>query len=214
MIKTTMRPILLSILCLACANDYQTSLSASEISTERSQFRIETERLYLRQWKDEDVFALHAFMQDQKVTYYLQKHELDRLSNLQMIAEKSKKNISEHGYGYFVCEDKATGQIIGMMGLNYVDLPVEHFPCYTVSWILKRDCWGKGLANEAAHALIQYGFEVLDIPKIYACTTWNNEASLGVMRRLGMTFVQNFDFPGFEKDDLFCSHVLYIKERE
>jgi len=179
-----------------------------------SLIKIETPRLYLRQWKDEDVFAIHAFMQDPQVTYYLQKHELDKLPHLQILAEKAKNTISLHGYGYFVCEHKETGEIIGMIGLNYVDLLAEHFPCYTVSWILKRACWGKGFANEAAHALIQYGFEVLEIPEIYACTTWNNKASERVMERLGMTFVQNFDFPGFEKNDLFCNHVLYMKKRE
>lgn len=188
-------------------------LMAANENLDLGAIKIETERLYLRQWKNEDVVIIHALMQDPKVTYYLQKHELDRLSNLQMIAEKSKNNISEHGYGYFVCEHKATGDVIGIMGLNYIDLPAEHFPCYTVSWILKKDYWGKGFASEAAHALIQYGFEVLDSPKIYACTTWNNNASISVMRRLEMTFVHNFDFPGFEKDDLFCNHVLYVKER-
>lgn len=173
---------------------------------------IYTERLHLRTWKDEDVAAIHAIMQDLDVNYFLQRHNLDQLSQIESIAVKSSETISKNGYGYFICQHKLTKKVIGMVGLNFVDIKEEHFPCYTASWIFKKDCWGKGYATEAAQALIEYGFHHLNIPKIYACTTWNNTASEKVMERLGMEFVKTFEFPGFAKDDLFCKHVLYVKE--
>ncbi len=60
---------------------------------------------------------------------------------------------------------------------------------------------------------MKYGFEILNLPKIFACTTWNNNASEGLMKRLEMCYVKTFEFPGFEKSDLFCNHVLYVKEK-
>jgi len=173
---------------------------------------IQTERLHLRSWSDEDIFTIHSIMQDPEVNYYLQKHKLDQLSQIQLIAKKSQENILKHGYGYFICESRDTGKVIGMVGLNHVNIDAEHFPCYTISWIFGKDCWGKGYATEAARALIKYGFEFLNLPKIFACTTWNNTASEKVMKRLEMNFIKTFEFPGFEKDDLFCNHLLYVKE--
>jgi RimJ/RimL family protein N-acetyltransferase len=105
---------------------------------------IETKRLFLRSWLEKDISIIHSIMEDPKVNYYLQNHKLDQLQNIQLLANKSRKSISELGYGYFVCEYGETGEVIGMFGLNYVEIADENFPCYTVSWILKKNSWGKG----------------------------------------------------------------------
>ncbi|HEV8051321.1 MAG TPA: GNAT family N-acetyltransferase [Parachlamydiaceae bacterium] len=174
---------------------------------------IKTERLNLRVWNDLDVNDIHSIMQDPDVNYFLQRHNLDKLPQIELIANKANENISKDGYGYFICEHRETKEVIGMVGLNYVDIPEDSFPCYTISWILKKSSWGKGYATEAARALMIHGFEILHLPKIFACTTWNNTDSEKVMKRLGMEFVKEFEFPGFEKNDLFCKHVLYVKEK-
>lgn len=173
---------------------------------------ITTSRLHLRAWQDGDITAVHAIMQDPDVNHYLQRHKLNELSTIEALAGKSLKTINEKGYGYLVVQHAETKEVIGMVGLNYVELKQEPFPCHTISWILKKECWGRGYAQEAARALLKYGFEMLRLPKIFSCTTWNNTSSQRVMERLGMTHLMSFEFPGFSKDDLFCNHVLYVKE--
>ena len=46
--------------------------------------------------------------------------------------------------------------------------------------------WGKGYATEAARALVQYAFEVLQLHRVYASHTASNPASGKVLRNLGM----------------------------
>jgi len=172
---------------------------------------IRSSRLELRNWEDGDVATIHAMMQCPDVNYYLQRHHLDKIETIEAIAKKAMTNIAEKGFGYFICQDRETKEVYGLAGLNYVELAIDHFPCYTISGIGRKDQWGKGYATEVASALFQYASEVLKLSKVFACTTSNNEKSVKAMERLGMEFVQNFDFPGFDKEDIFCEHKLYVK---
>ena len=173
---------------------------------------ITTARLRLRSWQEGDIEKIHSILQHPDVNHYLQHHKLHERATIERLVEKSKQNIAERGYGYFVCEHKETGEVIGMVGLNYVEINVPHFPCHTVSWIFSHSYWGKGYATEAGQALIKYGFEVCNLPEIYACTTSANKASENVMKRLEMKFVSHFGFPGFEESDPFYKHVLYVQD--
>ncbi len=58
---------------------------------------------------------------------------------------------------------------------------------YEVGWHLKKASWGKGYATEAAKGIINYGFNVLQLPIIYAVVKPENHASVKVTQRLGMT---------------------------
>lgn len=49
----------------------------------------------------------------------------------------------------------------------------------------------RGYASEAAGALVAYAFDVLKLKRIVATTTYDNEGSMGVMRRLGMRIERN-----------------------
>ncbi|MCE5294559.1 MAG: GNAT family N-acetyltransferase [Chlamydiales bacterium] len=170
---------------------------------------IVTERLVLRSWKDNDTHAICEIMQDSEVNRYLSPHNLDKLSTIEAISKKSICNIREKGYGYFVCEEKSTGKVIGMIGLNYTQIESRHFPCYTISWILGREFWKQGYAIEAAQAIKEYAFNTCKIPKIYACTVVDNQASRKIMERIGMQYVETFSFPGIEASNPCCPHVLY-----
>lgn len=57
---------------------------------------------------------------------------------------------------------------------------------YEVGWHLRKASWGKGYATEAAREIINYGFNVLQLPVIYAVVKPENHASVKVTQRLGM----------------------------
>jgi len=178
-----------------------------------SKHLLTTERLRLRSWKENDIEAILAITKDPEVTKYLKHHKLHEIETIQKLSEKAKHTISEHGYGYFICEHKETGIVMGLVGLNYIDIEAPYFPCYTVSWILSQSFWSNGYATEAAAALIRYGFEACNLQTIYACTTPENKASEKVMQRLNMNFVTTFAFPGMAESDPLQKHVLYAKEK-
>ena len=155
---------------------------------------VETDRLRLRTWRNGDVEAIHALMQDPEVTRELSHCHLDQHATLQRLAERSNKSIQENGYGYFLCELKETGEAIGVVALNYTTrMNGPHFPCYTVSWVLGRRYWKQGYATEAARALIGYGLEQCHMPEIFAFTDIDNVASIQVMERIGMQFLDQLD---------------------
>lgn len=49
----------------------------------------------------------------------------------------------------------------------------------------------KGYASEAARALVEFGFSELNLRRIVATTTYDNQGSMGVMRQLGMRIERN-----------------------
>ena len=52
-------------------------------------------------------------------------------------------------------------------------------------WLAHRE-WGKGITTEAARALVAYGFDHLDLARIYAQVLGGNDASARVLDKLGM----------------------------
>jgi RimJ/RimL family protein N-acetyltransferase len=99
----------------------------------------------------------------------------------------------------------ATGQLIGACGFapclaEFGQLPslADGTALYGLSWPEVGLYWEiasgqrrQGSATEAGQALIDYGFRVLKLRRIVAMTKYDNAASIGVMRKLGMTVEHN-----------------------
>jgi RimJ/RimL family protein N-acetyltransferase len=69
---------------------------------------------------------------------------------------------------------------------------------------------GFGYAPEAAQKALQFAFEVLDVPSVFAFTTLQNIASQRVMLKLGMVNTgQNFSHPKVQRGHQFEQHCLY-----
>lgn len=173
--------------------------------------QIETARVILRQWKEDDKNHLHELMDDPEVNQYLEIHGKNSRHKVEGFVAKASTNIAQKGYGYFACEDKETGEFMGWAGLNYVDwIEGKPFPCYTISGVLARKYWKQGYAIEAGQALLTLGFEQHNLPKIHACAVAQNINSENAMKRLGLAPQGTFDFPGIAKDHPHCRHVLYV----
>ncbi|MTI40491.1 GNAT family N-acetyltransferase [Fulvivirga lutimaris] len=91
------------------------------------------------------------------------------------------------GYGPYLVQLDSSSENIGICGLfkreylEYPDLGFALLPEYN----------GKGLAREASEAVIQYAFETLNIPKLYAITAPTNKKSAQLLERLGFTEVKS-----------------------
>ena len=85
------------------------------------------------------------------------------------------------------------GRLIGHAGLNFI----EQFDGVEVLWALHPDAWGQGYATEAARAALAYGFETLELDRIFAITLEENRASQSVMERIGLTYRKRVDYKGF-----------------
>lgn len=119
---------------------------------------IETERLYLRQWKPSD-FADFALMNaDPQVMAFFPR--LLEVEQSMQLAQQIMDDIQAQGWGFWAVEIKATSSFAGFVGLGIpkVDLPFS--PCVEIAWRLMAKYWGKGYATEAADAVLDFAFNL------------------------------------------------------
>jgi RimJ/RimL family protein N-acetyltransferase len=147
---------------------------------------IETNRLRLRRYNDEDVtdileYSLNAdFWLARNLDWPLSEEGVRKYWETQRDIDPSK----DPKWFSLVIELKEEGKVIGHAGIGVVKTG-EHRQG-TVGWLLGRAYQRKGFATEAAEALVMYGFERLGLHRISARTGRDNERSWQLMERLGM----------------------------
>lgn len=173
-----------------------------------------TDRLILRQWREEDLEPFAAMSADLAVMEHFPS-TLPRAES-DTVARRLMTHIGEHGFGLWAMELPGVAPFIGFTGMQYVsfDAPfVAKPPARTVEigWRLATAHWGKGYASEAARAALDYGFRTLGLPEIVSFTTTTNTRSRAVMERLGMTRdpADDFDHPNVPDGHRLKRHVLY-----
>ena len=168
---------------------------------------LRTERLILRPWRDEDLDAFAAMSADPEVTRYL--WPMDRARSGEWIG-RQKAHEREHGFCFWAVEIPGVLPFAGAVGLAAM-APIYPFaPAVEIGWRLARAAWGKGYAEEAARACLDWGF-ARGVPEIVAFTVPANTRSWGLMERLGMTrdLDGDFDHPRIKAGHPLRRHILY-----
>lgn len=173
---------------------------------------IKTERLILRQWKEEDLEPFARMNADPRVMEFFPA-TLTREESNQM-AKKVQTRIEERGWGFWAASLIETGEFIGFIGLEDVLFKAIFTPAVEVGWRLAFDFWGKGYATEGALASLLYGFEKLKLKEIFSFTAVENRRSRAVMERIGMRYQGDFDHPKLPEGHPLRRHVLYRIEKE
>ncbi|MBC7281192.1 GNAT family N-acetyltransferase [Hoeflea sp.] len=170
-----------------------------------------TERLRIRTWQDSeaDRAFFHRVNSDEAMLEFYpfrrSREEADDLFDLML------SRIRDDGFGWAVAEDRESGAALGFTGLarireEVIGAGVE------IGWRYVPQAWGKGLASEAARALLVHGFDDLGLERIVAFAVTRNVASIAVMRRIGMRARpdRDFDHPGVpDAMPQIKRHVLY-----
>ena len=155
---------------------------------------VETARLRLRMFRPEDLDPLCEITRDPEVMRYIgHGRPLTRdetHANLSSIVSAFRRR----GFGRWALESRETGALAGYCGLSLgnEELGVE------LAYMLARGEWGRGLAHEAGRASLRYGFEKLGLRAIAGLTLRDNRRSRRVLERLGMSFVREAHFYGFD----------------
>lgn len=145
--------------------------------------RLETERLILRGWREDDLDPLAAMMADIEVARFLtgDQRPLDRSSAWRHLA-LLVGHWALRGYGLFAVEEKATGAFVGRVGAWQPECWVG----FELGWGLARAHWGKGYALEAARAAGDWAFAAFDLDRIVSLIHAGNIRSQALAQRLGM----------------------------
>jgi RimJ/RimL family protein N-acetyltransferase len=151
--------------------------------------RLQTERLMLREYRsaDFDLFADH--LENPESSFHL--GSSDRHTAWRIFTSHAGLWLV-HGAGWWAIEDKQTGQLVGNVGA----FCREQSTVMEMGWNTYRAFWGKGIANEAAAAVLNYVFEIRREPKVRALIGAGNESSRRVAERLGMTYEMETELNG------------------
>jgi RimJ/RimL family protein N-acetyltransferase len=167
-----------------------------------------TERLLLRQWRDNDLKPFAALNADSEVMRYFPAPLTPAQSD--EFARYVYATIDRQGWGLWAVEVRGGAPFIGFVGLNRPSFEAHFTPAVEVGWRLDKRHWGHGYATEAASASLTFAFEQLHLAEVVSFTTAANEPSRRVMQRLGMTHdpAEDFDHPRVAEGPL-RRHVLY-----
>src|SRR5215210_3304085 len=122
---------------------------------------IETFRLRLRTWREDDLDPYARICADPEVMRYLS-GPMTREQSEQQISE-FVRHWEERGFGLWAVEEKLSSAFIGFIGLLYHEDWLEGEHRTEVGWRLDCPLWGRGLATEGAMASLRYGFEELGL---------------------------------------------------
>lgn len=97
-----------------------------------------------------------------------------------------------YGFGRWAVERSSDGQWLGWCGLKYTPALDEH----DLGFRLHRRFWGQGYATEAAIACLDCGFRDLGLQAIVGRAMADNQASIRVLEKVGMSRIGPYDFDG------------------
>jgi 3-dehydroquinate dehydratase/shikimate dehydrogenase len=175
---------------------------------------IQTARLILRKWREEDLQAFAEMNADPIVREFfpstLNKDESDQLA-LNII-----KDINEQGWGFWALSTKDSDDFIGFIGLSKPTFQAHFTPTVEIGWRLAHHFWGKGYGTEGALAVLKYAFETLHLPEVTSFTAVQNVRSQKIMKKIGLHHdpVDNFDHPLLADGHWLKRHVLYRLTKE
>jgi RimJ/RimL family protein N-acetyltransferase len=170
--------------------------------------RIETNRLILREYQDDDFEQVHAYCKNPEVTRFMtwgpndEKQTRDFLTTAQWHAvHEVPRKVFEMAVVL-----KETGQVVGGIGMR---LKTERKRDADIGYCYSPDVWGKGIGTEAAQAMLKFGFETLKLHRIWATCDPDNKGSFGIMQKLGMKQEAHFRreeiLKGTWRDSLLCA---------
>jgi RimJ/RimL family protein N-acetyltransferase len=155
---------------------------------------LETERLIMRAWRDEDLEQWAALCADDEVMRSLGHegglapeeawHEMTSFAGHWVLK----------GFGHWVLEERSSEALVGRAGLLY---PPD-WPALELGWTVARPRWGEGFAGEAARAAAAWAQEELGADHLISLIEPANARSIRVAEKLGMTAERVTRLRGFE----------------
>jgi RimJ/RimL family protein N-acetyltransferase len=143
--------------------------------------KLETPRLIIRRFREDDIPALTAYRADPNVYRYLPWDSYDKAKARALIEDLKDKEPGEVGRYFFALEDKTTGVLIGDLYLRTED----DKRLAEIGYVFALSSQGKGLATEAVGALLEYTFGTLHMHRLMARAVSDNAASLKLLERFG-----------------------------
>lgn len=145
---------------------------------------IETNRLILREFQPTDLQELTPILVPKFMRF--SPTDFTPFEQVQERIEDFITSYKEFGFGQWAVVLKENNQLLGYCGISmdWIDGKSEK----TLQYQIDSRYWGQGLATEAASAAIKAGFELFNLPYIFAIVERANLASVRVLEKVGMQY--------------------------
>ena len=154
---------------------------------------LETDRLLLREYVEEDADAFFKLNTDPDVLRFVPDKPLLNVEQArQILIDHPIADYRKYGFGRGACILKSTGEKIGFAGLKYL----EELGEVDVAYRLLPKYWGQEFATEAALASVRFGFADLDLKRIIGLVMPANVASVRVLEKTGLRYAEKVTFWG------------------
>lgn len=145
---------------------------------------IKTKSLKLRDYKKSDIDFIHNLVQEPDI-YRYQIWGPNSLEDTTVFTNSCIANQSEEPRKSFefCMTDIESNEILGAIGIRIQD---DLAKIADMGYWVRKDYWGKGLATEAGKAILNFGFQNLELNRIWATASPLNPASTRVLEKIGM----------------------------
>ena len=178
---------------------------------------LETDRLQLRAWSEEDVdvvFDMYSRWEVQRFIGLVPRVMVDRGEAEAAIARWN--SLEDPVCGVWAVQRRGDGHPLGTLLLKPIPASSDRTPLppsgdIEIGWHFHPGAWGRGYATEAARAVLDFGFQQLGLNEVVSFTVPANRRSTSVMERIGMTRSPDDDFehPQLPPGHPLRHHVLY-----
>ncbi|MES2699189.1 MAG: GNAT family N-acetyltransferase [Pseudomonadota bacterium] len=174
-----------------------------------AEFRLETDRLLMRGWREGDFAALHALCTDPAVMATIGPLHDEAKTGALLLRLQERE--ARDGCTFWALERKSDARVIGFCGIALGTVPAIAGQL-EIGWRLASDCWGQSFAREAAQGSLVWAARVHPDQAVWAITAVGNLRSRGLMERLGMRYCagMDFDHPLVAPDSPLLPHVTYV----
>ena len=154
---------------------------------------LETERLILRKFTEEDLEALFLILKDEQVNTFLPWYPMKDLEETKKFYEEryAAKYGQPQAYAYAICLKS------GNYAIGYINVDMEEH--HDFGYGLRKEFWHRGIVTEAGKAVIEQ-VRKDGLPYITATHDINNPRSGSVMQACGMTYCYSFEEQWQPKD--------------
>jgi len=159
-------------------------------------FNIETKRLVLRDLRIEDLEGMFELDSNPNVHRFLGNKPIKTKAEARQTIESVLNQYSTRGIGRFAVIKKSSSQFIGWAGIRLnTEYNMNGFTnYYDIGYRLIEQFWGNGYATESGIASVNYAFNVMKLPELYATTEIGNQASHNALLKIGLEYKEDFYF--------------------
>jgi RimJ/RimL family protein N-acetyltransferase len=167
---------------------------------------VETARLLLRPFRASDAQPMREIHEDPEVARYLVGGPVSAGVDGLTVAWRNVAMMIGHwhlrGYGAWVVEERATGEVIGRVGLWHPGGVVD----IELGWVIRRSRWRRGFATEAADAALRWTWQHVAADRVLSWIQPDNGPSIRVAEKIGQRL---------EREDVAhgTKMLVYVAER-